>query len=65
MAESRRKLREQRDELVAALKAVEWQKQDDGSGSSRCPLCFGQGGVDHYHDCLIGNALAKVKKEAE
>ena len=49
-------------ELVAALEAVQWQQQDFGSESFRCPVCYGQGGVGHYPDCLIGNALAKAKE---
>jgi len=44
-------------DLVAALEAVQW--------SLRCPLCYGQGGLGHYPDCLIGNALAKADMAEE
>jgi len=52
MAESRRKLKEQRDALLAALEAVEWS-----APGAQCPLCHGD---QHSKDCLIYVAKKKV-----
>lgn len=49
-------LRETRDVLLSALKAVEWADFEDS-----CPSCSRERKHGHTHDCRVAAALAKAR----
>ena len=53
-------LEEQRDDLLAALKAVEWPRYDD-CGENFCVCCGALKSQGHASECLVGNAIAKAE----
>jgi len=51
---------EQRDALLAALKAVEW-RPDVEERFRYCLLCYASPDDVHTPECLVGNAIAKAE----
>ena len=50
-------------DLVAALKAVEWQYVAGSQNGSFCPSCWASKTLGHAPKCQLAAALAKAKGE--
>ena len=52
-----RELRVREQQLVAALKSVEYGAVGRTSTAPACPACRSAFGMGHFADCLVGTAL--------
>lgn len=56
-------LMDERDQLRAALRRLEWRRWDSESDSRICPACGGEESVGHDTDCWLAALLPKERHE--